>query len=980
MDFELSELGHAYRKAKADLFYSSRSCRESLIMYESNLLDNLINLQSSLAKNIYPIFQNDSWTLIPKAIKYDYHSDVISSDPEHIWNEIIENDNNVHVEFRVMEKLPIDFHVFSTLWINKIGHKFDAKLSNSSRGNRLRRTKSGELNKHSLGSTQPYLHPYCKWRDDAINIMAQALKNNGSIVALTADASSYYHRIDPKFMVNKNFLEKIDVNLTDQELIFHNLFIQSLCDWSDKTPLKSGLPVGLISSSIIANLALFELDQIIEQEIAPLYYGRYVDDIILVMNNGSQFKNSYEILSWVINHSRNALSWSKNNTELSYTRSYLETSEIVFKKGKNKVFLLSGQEGNTILEAIRAEIQSRSSEWRSLPSLPEDSFELESQLLSAIQHNGDFVDNLRKADKISIRRAQFALKLRDIEAISRLLDNEVSQKQRHAFINASIKHICTLPAFFDYFNYIPRILRLIVSHGEFDDLNLILKALDKVINKLKNSKIKINSSEEYNPNILDYFTDNLKIIVKESIESSFPTYLNKNSKKSWESLSDNKYVVYEFETFNDTQKKNHFYLKYDLGHYPFKFNLLPLYLTGLRRHPLPKKEFSKLKLEIAERLLDSSIIEGCKIASKIFNVPLNPSLSNGILFPTRPVGMHELYLVHPDAFSSKGSQQISKILLSQRGYMPDRKLPGYSQGNSKNPIEVSFNENKDKIKIAITSWLTKEESWVACLTKNNDPDNQRLLRINKLINDILKSSSKPDYLILPELSIPTNWYLSIASKLRGKRISFISGVEYIHSSKNKIHNQAWASLLHDALGYNEIMIIKQEKQRPAIYEERDIYSIAEKTLSQQLRAWTKPPIINHGGFYFSILICSELTNIEYRNSLRGKIDALFIPEWNKDTESFNSLVESAALDMHAYLIQCNNRKYGDSRIRGPFKDSWLRDIIRVKGGIDDYFVIGEISIKELRRFQSHYRSPTDPFKPVPDGFEIAFNRKTIPSS
>lgn len=26
-----------------------------------------------------------------------------------------------------------------------------------------------------------------------------------------------------------------------------------------------------------------------------------------------------------------------------------------------------------------------------------------------------------------------------------------------------------------------------------------------------------------------------------------------------------------------------------------------------------------------------------------------------------------------------------------------------------------------------------------------------------------------------------------------------------------------------------------------------------------------------------------------------------------DTETFNALVESAALDMHAYIIQCNGR-------------------------------------------------------------------------
>jgi len=52
---------------------------------------------------------------------------------------------------------------------------------------------------------------------------------------------------------------------------------------------------------------------------------------------------------------------------------------------------------------------------------------------------------------------------------------------------------------------------------------------------------------------------------------------------------------------------------------------------------------------------------------------------------------------------------------------------------------------------------------------------------------------------------------------------------------------------------------------------------------------------------------------------------------------------------------------------------------RVKGGIEDYFVIGEIDVIGLRRFQSAYRSsPDGPFKPVPDGFRISAARRLLP--
>ena len=69
----------------------------------------------------------------------------------------------------------------------------------------------------------------------------------------------------------------------------------------------------------------------------------------------------------------------------------------------------------------------------------------------------------------------------------------------------------------------------------------------------------------------------------------------------------------------------------------------------------------------------------------------------------------------------------------------------------------------------------------------------------------------------------------------------------------------------------------------------------------------------------------------------------------------------------------------DSRIRAPFKESWQRDVLRVKGGVNDYCVIGEIDVQALRQFQSSYRSPEKPFKPVPDGFEIEYGRKVLPA-
>jgi hypothetical protein len=123
------------------------------------------------------------------------------------------------------------------------------------------------------------------------------------------------------------------------------------------------------------------------------------------------------------------------------------------------------------------------------------------------------------------------------------------------------------------------------------------------------------------------------------------------------------------------------------------------------------------------------------------------------------------------------------------------------------------------------------------------------------------------------------------------------------------------------------------------------------------------------------LICNELTDIENRFNLRGNIDCLFVIEWNRDIKSFNALVESSSLDIHAYIVQVNNKNYGDSRIRAPYKNDWERDIVQVRGGKHDYLIVGEINIEKLREFQSYNISPNKDFKPVPTGFKMLKERK-----
>ena len=1010
----LQDLGLAYRKAKVDLYYSSHASIDAIADYEEKLLENLSSLLAKIngeseewvkgkdflgaytvaAKSV----DMDAW----KAHQKEHGNGLIFSSAADEWAyacvELAKGDEPKRptAEFRVMAKCSLDFHVLSTLWMLEVGQFFDAKLSNAAYGNRLRRKDKGDkkVNQFSLGTFKPYLKPFKDWRDKGIQAMRTALDADKKIVALTADVKSFYHELNPGFMLDPTFVTGVvGVDLNDDHEKLHRLFITALQAWAQNTPLKKGLPVGLPASAVVANMALIELDSIVEKEFTPLYYGRYVDDILLVMENGSGFRSKEELWAWIFKRFDERLAWvdgEKKNEIISFQPKYLREgasqSQIHFANDKNKVFMLSGPTGKTLVEAIEHQIHERASEWRAMPRLPRSSNYVGTDLLAATQSDGEAADNLRKADALTMRRAGFAIKLRDYEAYERDLHPDAWKAHRHAFFEAFIDHVLVLPHFFDLAVYLPRVVRLATACEDFRYLRKIINALNKLCDQVKVScQIEIKSCSPKNRlptfDVINLWKLQLFDSIRESIAAAIPPQMSKVGKLVW---NDN--MAGYFPGFDDDstwswyvsskafQVQQARLFSYDLAHMPFRFIGLPKEMIAQRGIPARK---TVLYFSHAASLLSSKVTDGNQLLAHWIN--LKNGLPNGLLFATRPFNISELFILNKDAYVESACGEMQSVVFAVRGFDLGDKAPTFDK---QGVLQIPDGLEPKKYGIAVSSWKTRMDSWTASVMRMQDPDVDRYARLCRLLDIVIAEPRHSRYLILPELALPAHWFMRIARKLQGRRISLITGIEYLHAPKGVVRNQIWAALSHDGLGFPSLMVYGQDKQAPALHEETELQRLAGLEMKpQQHKIWKNgvPPIIQHGEFRFAVLICSELTNIRYRAALRGRVDALFVPEWNPDTETFNALVESAALDMHAYIIQCNDRQYGDSRIRAPFKDSWLRDVLRVKGGVTDYCVIGEIDVQALRRFQSSHRSASKPFKPVPDGFLMDIARKALPA-
>ncbi|ARC79451.1 reverse transcriptase domain-containing protein [Pseudomonas aeruginosa] len=1006
MIISLESLGLAYRKAKADLYYSSHASLDAIADYEENLFANLSTLQAQINGDDTSWVTDTkfvgTWTLATKSVDMDawkkYRKEngngLFFSSPSEEWEHACTllaaqpTPEKPNAEFRVMARCSMDFHVLSTLWMLEVGHLFDDKLTGCAYGNRLRRTQDGKhINPLSLGSFQPYLKPFRDWRDNGIGAMRTALDASKKIVALTADVSSFYHELSPAFMLDPAFISGVlGLELTEEQSKLNFLFIHALRAWAAGTPLKKGLPVGLPASAVVANVALIELDRVIEQQVAPIYYGRYVDDILLVMENGANFRSSVELWEWLFARAEGKLGWveQQNHQQIRFQPSYLKhgdsESQIHFANSKNKVFLLADAPGQTLVDAIAHQIHQRASEWRAMPRLPRSANHVGTDLLAATQSDGEAADNLRKADALTMRRAGFAIKLRDFEAYERDLQPEAWNEHRRAFFQAYIQHVLVLPQFFDLAVYLPRVIRLATACEDFADLRKTINALEKLcrqVNDYCTTTIKASPPGNAIPHseVITSWQNQLFASIRESITAAFPPQLSKAGKQAWDEHMADCLPMTDVDTAlswplsaKGFQKEQGRLFSFDLAHLPFRFIGLPKEMVAQRGIPAKK---SVVTCADATALLPSNVIEGNQVLAKWINLK---GLPYGLLFATRPFNLPELFVLNKDAYATSGRTSMRAVVLAVRGFELGEKAPSF---DNHGVLQIPDGASPRRYGIAVSSWKTRIESWTAAVTRRPDPDADRYARLCRLLDVAISQPQQSRYFVLPELALPAHWFIRIARKLQGRGISLITGIEYLHAGKARVRNQVWAALPHDGLGFPSLMIYRQDKQRPALHEEQELQRLAGLELKPD-RPWKTPPIIQHGDLRFALLICSELTNISYRAALRGAVDVLFVPEWNQDTETFNSLVESAALDIHAYIIQCNDRQYGDSRIRAPFKDSWKRDVLRVKGGITDYCVIGEIDVQALRQFQSSYRSPGTLFKPVPDGFEINFDRKVLP--
>lgn len=193
---------------------------------------------------------------------------------------------------------PIELHLIAALWIMLEGQILDDFLGEECCGSRLS-TNLKDEDDESIALFAKYHEQYARWRDTGIRRAKQLLvEEQRNVAILGLDIQEYFYRVSIDFDEIRNVLKESNTSGPDGSDDLHPLLtcIQAVGATYRKVVSKSlahthpgisdevvGLPIGLCSSLVLANWYLQDFDRTVLQKVRPAYYGRYVDDILLVV-------------------------------------------------------------------------------------------------------------------------------------------------------------------------------------------------------------------------------------------------------------------------------------------------------------------------------------------------------------------------------------------------------------------------------------------------------------------------------------------------------------------------------------------------------------------------------------------------------------------------------------------------------------------------------------------------------------------------
>lgn len=925
MNNSVDLLFNAYLKLKQEIYYEQLDLfvRNRLAEFEAdgllkqkihelaNLLDDWVD--EELPTPISALIDKIDYHIIPKVVGSEaclnVNSQVISN------CKTSENYDVQSVHYLI--DAPVELLILDTAWCILNGKENEKVLGSCCYGNRLNYDKPvSETNVQSLFKL--YHKQYSMWRDGAVDAAKELYQQGHSSLIIALDIKNCFYSVSPDWssLSWTGIGWRLNLFLKVVHERYHKLIYDSLRHTHSGLPNleQPGLPIGLLSSRILCNLILNDLDNHVNDRVFPIFYGRYVDDILVVVKNPSSdsVKNGAEgFLKEFLLNTGIVISNIDDSLEFSAVKG------AVVQKQKLLYYYFDKSHSIAGLYEFIEKTKHAASEFRFLPE--EDEWHELNKCAYDILYKGSanklrsVIDVTENATKLSqfFSRCMIAHRL-----TNSILPKEIVRQCDKFWQGLNI---------IDFFRLWEKYLTLLVIKSKTKEVIDFTSAVDSILMQLKSSSV---TPQDW----LEKLRDDLRFYFDIALATPLSLLSNKERSEIMANsgLSRSDHILTVAQNFRSANLLRHQYVAWPMLNFSsYEGNLASILDTRF------------LNSE-SELLLSSEKLE------------LSP----------RFVHDDEKYLFH-FLESIKGNTFRKFIFAS---FTEINESTNKTKFDNLSLHEVKHEDqfmDRDFINIAVANMPVLEQNIVASCDKNLSPDisYNRQLALYKLLNRAKKEDC--DILILPEVSVPYYWLPFLVAHARRNQIGLTFGLEH-WVCEDRVYNFLVTVLPYKINQHNACFVSIRNKNHLAPQEE---YSLITSGLKPVMTRMAKYDLINWWGVSFTVFNCYELSDIIHRAAFRSRIDLLITVEHNRDTTYYAELAGSIARDLHCYVVMVNSSEYGDSKIIAPRKNE-DRTIVQVKGGENVTLLKASLDIEELKAFQKMPYDPNDKsFKPKPAGYE-----------
>lgn len=1000
MAFKRKDVDLAYRKLKSNVYYDNFSLllRQQIAEFESKekdfekRLDNLVNfLNAPVKKKKYfeDLLEQISYTVAPKSFSrenYNFGDNVVT--------------NNFTQSHYYLKKVnyffdgPVELHLLSMLWIIHEGYILNKDYAKDNYAYSLELNSENGNVVDGLRLFKPYFEQYQRWRDNGINAAKGIVEKDTDVVILSLDIKEYYYNVSfPPESQNK-LCKRIADGLGRNKTLFSQFIFRINETYQCICPKKSKaiLPIGILSSAILSNWYLKDFDLKIKEELSPAYYGRYVDDIVIVLSNTKisktfkknkfkspleSFLNKFFVERGIFNAIPDDVAKSVQDRVLTYH--YTDDHNIQIQKDKITIYSFESKESQAVLDMFKKKIEQNSSAFWFLPNENDINDDFDESVYELTYT--DTVNKLRSVADIKQSKygaSVFLAKRIKVSLLSDVKKDDKTTDQILTFFKGTVN--------LEFSNLWEKVLTYFVITNDKIAFWTFFKETCKSIDLIqadKGSQLtakNINEVKKYlgkylmnccalatslNPSFVkkNWWDDRTRNYRYSWLSNSFykKVYTVKNDYINSNLLRNNFVVVPLLNYLTITSNKTTNLIKYD-------------YLREVELKPGDNNlNFDERKLLYSPRFIYLHEFNSIEYLKRLIQL----THSNGNVF----VGIDEKailnqsfedffkvnYSLRNTYYKSQTIKENKKHCENLKDYYFQIDKIGQTSSSKLGYNKVFIPQSKkifDDLKIAVANIKVDTNNISKSLFAVPNTNAERRKEFIDVLNDAERLKS--DILILPEVSTPFRWLPILADQAKRKQRTIIVGLEHLRIN-NYCYNLIATILPLEHNGIKDVVINLRLKNH---YSPSEIKKITDRGKSIPIPKIAVYNLFVWGGIHFSNYNCYELADIHHRALFKSKVDLLFASEYNQDVNHFSNIVETVSRDVHCYFVQSNSSDFGDSRITAP-KKTEFKDILRLKGGENSVVLLGKIDINELRDFQKT-RVPgqnTSIFKNTPPDFD-----------